>query len=250
MNKKNILSGLMAIILIFTSVSSTVFADNINSLAVEDMYEDENIQIIEYKDGSSSFKYTQEENGKEYLYKEILRDNSVFTQKYYEGDLVEEFTTELDIGVSNEITAEIIRDENSEVIEVSKAEETQTQIRPYAVVPSNRTRHPRDREYYLSTRTNGNVRFNKLTQAAIAAALKITLGEGITGTAILAGIIGKIVSGDMRNIDYVRASYHPYGNDMKGRPLFKRVIKYYSPNYPSRQVGDPVYVDSDLTVVV
>lgn len=112
---------------------------------------------------------------------------------------------------------------------------------------SDRKHNPDDGEYVFMGSSSGHVGFKNLKRAAIMGALSpiFTVGNN-TGSSI-AGITTLVFSGGYRNVYYTEESYHPYGTDIKGRPIWKNIIKLYSGNDRSHLI-DVIKVDADLIV--
>lgn len=225
------------------------------SYAVEDeknVGEDiSNLEIRENTNESIEFSYQKIENGKKIKYEEVLTDNHIQTKKYEGDTLIDKFESFIDVN-NGEVSVRIEKDNSSQVItvgEIIQNDMDQT-FSPFAVVPGNKTRHPLNNEYYRVIKTGGHLGFQRLTEAAIVGSLGAIVSGGSLAIGSLASMAKLLISGGYRNVYYTEELYYPYGNDMKGEPLSKTVIKIYSGNDKTNQIGKTLYYDSDLVVEV
>lgn len=244
MNKFKIFCVILALITLVPNLNSFSYAEN-NDRVID-------LEIKEFNN-TVEFNYKKIEDGKTVLYEETLSNNNINTKKFINNILIDEFDSIIITDDIGEISVEInnVRNNSTEVIKINQdyEEVMYGSIGTYAIVPSNRTRHPTDNEYYLSHGSTGHLGVEKLTVAAIVGVIT-TIGSGgslVVGAVSAMAVL--IVDGGFKNVYYEENTYYPYGTDMIGRPLWKRVQKVYSGNDKSRQIGSTLYYDSDLTVV-
>lgn len=241
MKKSKIFSFVLTLVILFSSFNSFTYAENIDKII--DLEVRESANLIE-------FKYKQLENGEMYFYEEILTNNHIHTKKYKNDTLVDEFDSFINVDKLGRMSVKIInaKSGSTQIIEVTQDVDVASDlINPKAVVPPNRTSHPRDNEYYLSHSHNGHMGIDTLTYAAVYAALGRLFTGGHPGGGAIAAATKIIIDGGFRNVWYTTETYHPYGMDMKGRPLWKKIKKLYSGNDRTNLI-ETMYYDSDLVV--
>lgn len=236
----------MRIVLFFV-----IFAMSFTQIIYANSIEDVNISNVDIKETNNSifFKYKEIENGKIYVYEETLTGTHVHTKKYDKDILIDEFDSYINKDRDGNINVEVVKDGKIiDFVEVTKNVRNRGHnISTRAIVPSDRKHHPDDREYVFMGSSSGHLGFRNLTRAAIMGALSTLFTGGNIVGGSLAGITTLVFSGGYRNVYYTEESYHPYGTDMKGRPIWKKIIKLYSGNDRSHLI-DVIKVDADLVV--
>lgn len=258
MKKIKIYCMILALIVIVPNLTGFSYAKN--NVKVMDLEINElrkNVRVIDLEidelDNITEFNYTKIENGEILFYEETLSNNNIYTKIFKNNILIDEFNTTIIVSNSGKISAEIMNVKSflTEVISIGQlnGDSLPESMGTYAIVPPNRTRHPLDMEYYLAYGTGGHLGVRNLTLAAIVGVIAAvgTGGNIIAGSATAVGIL--ILEGGYRDVWYDMDSFHPYGTDMIGRPIWKKVQKLYSGNDRRRQIGATLYYDSDLTVV-
>lgn len=240
---KKYLNIIMTLLICLTHLTIPVLA------STEYLYSFSELGIKEYND-LIVFNYEQEENGKIYRYEEILSGNHVHTKKYEKDKLINEFDSYIKVDQSKNISVKVVNEKmgTTEIIEVTKDMRSENEdIGVRAVVPNGRKHHPYDNEYYFNGSSSGHLGFRNLTRAVIVGALSSLVSKGN----IIIGSIGAaatlIAEKGFRNVYYTEESYYPYGMDMKGRPIWKKITYLYAGNDRSHLI-ETIYTDADLVV--
>lgn len=227
MKKYKVLSFCLSLIILFSSFSSVVYANDTNTNKVND------VKITEIEK-ITKFEYEKVEDGQTYNYEETLSNNIVHTKKYKNNVIVNEFETQIIVDDFNRVSAKIIDSNNNSTKTIKISQDMQIEsnlISPFAVVPPGRRTHPTDNRYYFGTSITGHMRFEMLTYAVIYAVISATVMKGkLIGKSVIGAAIGVIIHNEYRNVFYQLDTYYPYGSGMKGEPIWKKIQKLYAGN--------------------
>jgi len=234
-NKNKILSILLAFTILLTNFSLTAYAidDNYNTSY---FFEETNNGFI--------LRYEQVEDNKIVYYDEEVKGNVLNTKKYNKDDgelkFLEEFNTIIEQKDNGTIiaTTQNITKNTVETLVIGTEDESNIQLR-------SRTYHPFHSDYYLSHASTGHLGLSNLTMAGITFAVGnfITGGSLVMGT--LAGIVTGVMAGGWSNLYYRTETYAPEGTG-PGRPLWKKIVKYYYDVNRTNQAGSTLYYDADI----
>lgn len=242
MNNKKIVSVILVFMMCMLPFNQVIYAHSVSDIDTS------NVDIKE-TDTTTFLKYKEIENGKMYTYDETIIGTHVHTKKYNQDILIDEFDSYINKDSNGNIHVQVIKDGkliNS--VEVTKTIRNEDHnINTLAIVPSNRKHHPDDKEYVFTGSSSGHLGFKNLTRAVIIGALTTLLTGGNVKGGSVAGAATLIANGGYRNVYYTEETYYPYGTDMKGRPLWKKIFKLYSGNDKNHLI-EIIKTDSDLVV--
>lgn len=247
MNKSKFIYTLLVVFLLLTNLNSIAYA-----IEDKDYVFDKGISVVE-KENGCILSYKETENSESVFYVEKIEGNFVNTKKFHDKngnlDLVEEINSiiykdgETVILKETNVTKgtverKILGKEINEYHDDSKTERV--------AVPAGKKRHPLNKNYYFAYSISGHLGFRNLTHGVILATLTTALTGGNIVGGSLSGIATVIANGGYRNIYYKNEIYYPYGTGHKGKPIWKKVTRYYRNSNLTRQIGNTIYTDSDL----
>ena len=242
MNNKKIVSLLLVFMICMMPFNQVIYAHSLKDTDIS------NVDIKE-TDTTTFLKYKEFENGRIYTYDETIIGNHVHTKKYNKDILIDEFDSYINKDSNGNVHVQVVKDGkliNS--VDVTKTIRNKDyNINTLAIVPSNRKHHPNDKEYVFTGSSSGHLGFKNLTKAAIMGALTALITGSYVAGGSVAGVATLIADEEIRNVYYTEETYHPYGTDMKGKPLWKKIIKLYSGNDKNHLI-DVIMTNSDLVV--
>lgn len=238
-NKNIALPLLLAFALFFTNF-------NFIAYGIDSSYESNYF----FKETNNGFilRYEQVENNRTIYYDEEVKGNIINTKKYNKdnGDLklLEEFNTIID-HENNGTTVATIENITLNTVETRViGTETISNVRADAST-SGRVYHPLHSDYYRSMATSGHLGLTNLTKAAITFAIGTVITGGTLVAGSVAGIVTGVMSGGWSNLYYRNESYAPEGKG-PGRPLWRRIVRYYYDRDQTNQAGGNLYYDADI----
>lgn len=244
MNIKKIGILFLAITLFTIGCNFIVFADVINDIEREALF-------LETKDGFI-MQYVVEENSDTFYYDEKYDDGLITTLKYMKTSRGYEFVEEIQTVISQNFNGEWIATINNLtnktiLIETVSEGKNRHFIEQNYIAPSayNYIWHPLHSDYYRVTAVSGHLGVKNLTQAAIVALISTAISGGSLKLGTIAGIATGVLSGGWSNLFYTEEHYYPYGPSI-GKPIWKRIYKYYYDVNRSNQCGDTLYTDADI----
>ena len=242
MNNKKIVSLLLVFMICMMPFNQVIYAHSLKDTDIS------NVDIIE-TDTTTFLKYKEFENGKIYTYDETIIGNHVHTKKYNKDILIDEFDSYINKDSNGNVHVQVVKDGKLiDSVEVTKTIRNKDyNINTLAIVPSNRKHHPNDKEYVFTGSSSGHLVFKNLTKAVIMGVLSNLLTGGSRVGGSIAGAASLIADGGFRNVYYTEETYHPYGSDMKGKPLWKKITKLYSGNDKNHLI-EVFNTNSDLVV--
>ncbi len=241
-NLKKHLSMMLVVTLLIVNANMATFAgSNLNNSLV--FYETNNGFVMQYE---------KNEDGQTYYYDEKVVNDIVYTKKYKKNDgklnFVEELQTSFDKKSNGSVVA-VIDNRTTNVVqshvvieeEISLVERSSGMM----LMAASKEWHPKDDEYYKVTRSTGHKGLSNLTTAAVTFALGTVITGGNLVSGGLAGIATAVVNGGWSNLYYENTTYYPYGSGA-GRPLWKKIVKYYYDRDRTNQCGDTLYYEADI----
>lgn len=249
MNKffKKQMSIFLTSVLLITSCSSFVFADNSEYMVTET-----NGYRITEKNNDFTMEYDQIENGRTVHYFEETNGNVINTKKFYNNnsrlELFEEINTTIESKINGSIIATVSNITNNTVKIQVVREPNIVNYKSNVFALSTRSSkewHPLASDYYKTTSSTGHLGVANLTNAAMTWLITtiITKGNIVLGT--IAGVVSAVKDGGWSNLYYEKKHYGAYGSGA-GRVLWKEIVKYYYDVERTNQAGNTIYVDSDL----
>lgn len=213
---------------------------NIESSAVN------NYNFIETSNGFI-LDYEIVENEKTVYYHEEFENNKITTSKYIKDNgefkLIEELITTLKTEKTDNET-EIMKAEINNITNNTITNEVimENTIDENTINEKAVQYHPTDKNYFFVTGHSGHSGFSSLTRAAVIAALAATVGGASAKGAAVSAIATLILDGKVSNLYYTTKTYKPING--KGKPTWKKVVKYYYDKNRTRQCGPTVYTSS------
>ena len=237
---------------------SSIFATNIgltssyayskSDVANKNFSIESNYNFTETNNGFT-LDYEMVENERNIYYHERFEDNKVYTSKYIkengEFKLIEELITTFKLEKNNNGT-ELLKAEinnitkNTIINEVIMEDTVNEGVRKKRAVRY----HPTDKNYFFVVGHGGHVGFSTLTKAAVIGALSAAIGGGGIKTGAISSVATIVLNGNLSNLYYTTETYKPIKG--KGKPVWKKVTKYYYDKKKTRQCGPTVYTSSSV----